>query len=395
MARRQLPPGITKTTTKTGLIRYRVRVRVGKKPSKAAPDKLVDAWDGHVHDTERAARDELAKIQAAVNAGTYTQKSGLTVKQAVDNYLAGKHRLRGTSAAKLKYDLATLVGEHGDRPLQEIAKGDLDKLVGALRAGGTLTEKGRARRPWSPRSTNSAVASMKQFFEDAHSQGLVARNVAARIDRVENVKTPVDAYTADEVKTLLAAFTGSRHAPAWELGLMGLRRGEICGLRWSDVDLKKKTLTICNNRTSDDAGNVIEGPPKTAASERVLPLPDRLVTVLKTARARQVAEKLAVGEVYRSGAYVLSNEIGEAYHPNSVSNMWSAAVKAAGVRHLKLHGARHTAATLMHLSGTPAVVIAAWIGHDDPSFTTRVYMHSNTDALKAAASVFERVVTSP
>jgi integrase len=98
----------------------------------------------------------------------------------------------------------------------------------------------------------------------------------------------------------------------------------------------------------------------------------------------QKIERIALGEHYGSGEYVVSNEIVEPYNPAVLSRYWANAVKAAGVRHIKLHGGRHTAATLMHLDGVPIVVIAAWIGHSDPTLTLRVYAHSQDDALKAA-----------
>jgi integrase len=169
--------------------------------------------------------------------------------------------------------------------------------------------------------------------------------------------------------------------------------GEIAGLRWADVDLDGRTLSIVNNRVSA-GGRSVENDPKSATSRRTLPLPDRLVAVLKAANSRQAAERLALGPAYRSGAYVVSNEIGDPYSPAVLSRYWRDAVKAAGVRHIKLHAARHTCATLMHLQGIPVAVIAAWIGHKDASLTMRIYAHSQVTALKAAGDTLNRVVTT-
>jgi integrase len=140
-------------------------------------------------------------------------------------------------------------------------------------------------------------------------------------------------------------------------------------------------------------GRTVENDPKSVTSRRTLPLPDRLVSVLKAAKARQAAERLALEPDYGSGAYVVSNEVGDPYSPAVLSRYWRDAVKAAGVRHIKLHAARHTAATLMHLQGVPVAVIAAWIGHKDASLTLRLYAHSQDAALQAAANTFNRVGT--
>lgn len=90
----------------------------------------------------------------------------------------------------------------------------------------------------------------------------------------------------------------------------------------------------------------------------------------------------------------MSNEAGEPYSPAVLSRYWRDAVKAAEVRHIKLHAARHTCATLMHLQGVPIAVIAAWIGHKDASLTMRLYAHSQDEALKTAGATLNRVVTS-
>ena len=89
----------------------------------------------------------------------------------------------------------------------------------------------------------------------------------------------------------------------------------------------------------------------------------------------------------------MSNEAGDPYSPAVLSRHWRDTVKASGVRQIKLHAARHTCATLMHLSGVPVAVIAAWIGHKDASLTMRLYAHSQADALKAAGATLDRVVS--
>jgi integrase len=266
-------------------------------------------------------------------------------------------------------------------------------LVVDLLAGGTTTAKGRTRGKWSAVAVNKMVATIALVLADAQRQGLVSRNVAEFIDRVPESHKNVDTYGETEARTLLAAITDHRLAHAWELALSGLRRGEIAGLRWADIDLENKTLSISNNRFA--AGNrSVENDPKSAASRRTLPLPHRLVTVLRAAKARQAAERSALGAGYGSGAYVVSNEVGEPYAPDALSRYWREAVKDAGVWHIKLHAARHTCATLMHLSGVPVAVIAAWIGHKDASLTMKLYTHSQDEALKAAGATLDRVVTT-
>jgi integrase len=132
--------------------------------------------------------------------------------------------------------------------VQRLTKARLDTLEADLVAGGTKTAKGRTRRSWAPVSVNKAIDTWAMVLADAHQQGLVTRNVAEHVAHVAARHKQVDTYTEAEVTTLLAAIADNRLGHAWELALSGLRRGEIAGLAWANVDLKAKTLSITNNR---------------------------------------------------------------------------------------------------------------------------------------------------
>jgi integrase len=113
-----------------------------------------------------------------------------------------------------------------------------------------------------------------------------------------------------------------------------------------------------------------------------------LLTELGAAKNRQAAEKLALGEAYTDQGYVVCNEAGEPYHPSTLSTLWQAAIRDLDVPLIRLHDARHTCATLMHLQGVPIALVAAWLGHADVSFTLRTYVHAQPDALSVAARSF-------
>lgn len=393
MGRQQLPPQIKKLEVldrRSGkpAVRYALIADAGVDPETGKRRQVNRRYA-----TERLARDALAEITESAVQGTFVPRRAITVREVCENYVRGRHKLRATSRAKLDYDLQPLVGRHGDEPVQRLTKGHIDQLVADLQVGGTTTAKGRTRRPWGAIAVNKFTQTVAMVLADAQRQGLVVRNVAEHVDPVAVGHRSVDTYTEGEVATFLASIAGDRLAHAWELALCGLRRGELAGLRWADIDLEGKSLSVVNNRV-DAAGHAVENDPKSATSRRTLPLPERLVAVLKAAKVRQAAERLALGSAYQSGEYVVSNEIGGPYHPQVLSRYWRDAVKAAGLRHIKLHAARHTAATAMHLSGVPVAVIAAWIGHKDASLTMRLYAHSQDEALKAAGDTFNRVVTS-
>ena len=116
-------------------------------------------------------------------------------------------------------------------------------------------------------------------------------------------------YGSHPVSVLWVA---SPHRPLWYLALNGLRRGEIAGLRWLDIDLDARMLSIERNRVQAGAGNVVENDPKTSSSRRTLLLDDGLAAGLRRALARYAEERLALGATHRDSGYVAVNEIGEA-----------------------------------------------------------------------------------
>lgn len=391
MSRQQLPPQIKKITvvdraSGRRVVRYQVTVDAGVNAQTGRRQQARRRYA-----TEHEARVALADIADSAVKGQFVSRSSVTVEELCAAYVAGRHNLRASSKSKLEYDLSPLREQLGQLTVQKLTKAHIDNLIASLVAGGTTTAKGRERAPWSADSVNKVLATIEQVLADAKDQGLVSRNVAVLVNRVALQHKQVDTYTETEVLVLLAALADDRLGHAWELALSGLRRGEVAGLRWSDVDLETGTLTIVNNRVSA-GGKTVENDPKSMASRRTLPLPDRLITVLRSAKSRQNTERLALGK----GAfeYVVSNESGRPYDPAVLSRYWRDAVKAAGVRHIKLHGARHTCATLMHLQNVPVAVIAAWIGHKDATLTMRVYVKSQSEALRAAGESLNRVVTS-
>ena len=198
--------------------------------------------------------------------------------------------------------------------------------------------------------------------------------------KVPRVRREMQTLTADEIQQVLAI--GDRNRHLWYLAFSGLRRGEIAGLRWSDISFTDHTLTVCRNRV-EVGKQIVENEPKTQSSRRVLPLDDVLTRELHRAF-----------EASSSARYVASDEGGEPYTPGALTHMWRDVVREAGVTAVRLHDARHSCATAMHLRGVPIATIARWLGHSDSSFTMRTYAHSQDHALLDASSVLSQVLVT-
>lgn len=380
MTRRQLPTGIEKTTVtnrRTGKPepRWRVQLNIGAGPDRHQVRRSFA--------TETEARAFRAETLGAAERGTYVRTSARTVEQACADWLASKHRIKSSTRRGYGSSLQPVRDQLGGVALQKLTKRDVDDLVTALRAGEI-----EGRCAFTPRTVNQMLGLLGQVLASEVAQGHLARNVAALVDRIPASPKTYRTLTESEMRTILDHECRKRHL--WTLALHGLRRGEIAGLRWCDVDADAGLVTIVQTRVDGDDGIAVETP-KSRTSARRLPLPDDVLAVLRAARTGQQRERLAAGSAYRGGEYVASDELGQPYTPSQISDAWARMLSRLGIERVRLHDARHTCGTLMHLQGVPIAVIAAWLGHSSAAFTMATYAHSQDEALRAAGKSFSRV----
>lgn len=392
MTRQQLPPQIKKIEVvdrKTGkrAVRYQLTVDAGK----SGDGKRRQVRRRYA--SEREARKALAEITGGVIDGTFVARSPMTIEEACRAWLAGMHDIEPTTRAAYMHALKPLRERHGAIPVQQLTKAHLDQLVHDLTTGSFPGQK----RQWTANSVNPMLNLISRVLADLVSQGLLARDVAALVRRLTRPETVRITLTEKEVRLVLKHVENDRLGHAWHLALAGLRRGEISGLRWCDVNLDDDrdggTLTVAHNRVSV-GGQVHDTDPKTKRSARTLPLTPTMAKALKRAKAMQAAERLRLGPHYvGAGEHVVVDHAGRPYHPDTLSDFWRELCGAAKVPQIRLHDARHSCASIMHAQAVPIAVISAWLGHADPAFTMRTYVHPENDALKAAAATLQRVVT--
>ncbi len=272
-----------------------------------------------------------------------------------------------------------------------------EKALARLMALGEVTRPARGRyaaaRPAIRECPNvpggvsaSTVVSMlvvlSSALDDAMAQGLVARNVARLVKRPKVVATEMSTWTPDQAVTFRAHVAEDRLAACWLLTLAGLRRSEVLGLRWGDVDFDAATITVAQGRVVIGGGTVT-GAPKSTRSARTLPMPPDVLAALRTFKTRQAEEHLALGGGWPDTGLVAVNADGSPIRPETYSKAFAVHCAAAGVPPIRLHDVRHTAATMMLDGGTTPSATAKWLGHD-PAITLRVYGHVYDDALASA-----------
>ncbi len=229
---------------------------------------------------------------------------------------------------------------------------------------------------------------LKQVTEYAARQGLVARDpaqyVAAPRQRAAKV-APTDVWTREQVQAFAAKTAGHRLHAAFLLACHGLRRSEVCGMRWADIDLDVGTLSVEQSHVEVDGQEHVVDEPKTARSRRTLPLPADVTAALRELKTRQKRERLAVGVGFDESSHVCAHEDGTPVLPRTFTGWFHCIRVEAGLPRITLRNLRHSSVSVMLHAGIPASTVAAWHGHD-VRMTTAVSNRVYDEGLTAAAS---------
>ncbi|WP_327033705.1 site-specific integrase [Micromonospora ureilytica] len=236
----------------------------------------------------------------------------------------------------------------------------------------------------SARQIQFVHAVLRNALQHAMREELVSRNVA-KLVRIPSPRYKVGkGLSVDQVRKILAAAAGHRlHALYVVAATMGLRRGELVGLRWSDLDLDEGTLRV-QQTVQRVAGQLHVQDAKTEDSEAVLPLPEVTWLTLLEHQERQQAERAALAEVWEDHDLVFPSERGTPMEPTNLSRSFARLRETAGLPGVRLHDLRHTVVSLLMELGVPPHVVQAIARHADVKITLKVYAHANLDAMRQA-----------
>jgi integrase len=325
--------------------------------------------------TRKDAQAHLNEVLGKVQAQEWTPDRKMTVEQLLGEWLAAKESegLRPATLAQYSKIIdAWLVPHVGAAQLTKMSPKQAQQLVETLRAGG-----GRNATPLSSRSVQLAIVVLKAATAWSVETQVVGRDplLGFKRPRAKASKDATAAWTTEEARSFLVSVADDRLVAAWSLLLTrGLRRGELAGLRWDAIDLDGRSLRITRTRVLVD-GQPIDSEPKTDAGKRRIPLDDRLVATLRSHRARQGQERWSAGEAWADGGYVFTDELGVPLHPEYFSTRFETLTDKAGLRRIRLHDLRHTAASHMIAAGVSPKVVAELLGHSSPTITQTTYQH--------------------
>lgn len=251
----------------------------------------------------------------------------------------------------------------------------------------------REGRGLAPKSVYAVHLIIRGALADACRRGLVTRNVAdvARAPRQRALqRVESTSLTDTELRTLMRAAAGHRYFPIyWLAAMTGMRRNEVLGLQWPDIDVAKKRLHLNRGLVSVDY-EVHQTRGKTKTARRSIDLDDTTLKVLTGWKAYQAAELSAVG-ITNDDNWVFTNGDGDNVHPQAVYTAFRRLVDNTDVPRLRFHDLRHTHGSLLIKEGVPVKVVSERLGHSHIAFTMQTYQHVLPGMQSDAAAAYERL----
>ncbi|MYZ36697.1 tyrosine-type recombinase/integrase, partial [Streptomyces sp. SID4917] len=213
-------------------------------------------------------------------------------------------------------------------------------------------------------------------MEHAVREEEIPRNVARNVRTGTPRPRRFEPLTADEARQFLASAQSHRLHALFQLALhTGLRKGELLGLRWEDLDLDTGTAAIRRTLQRTSADGLTTLPTKTRASERRIALPTRCLQSLKRHDEQQQREREAVGTTWQHSRHVFTTAQGGPIDPTTLTRTFTTLLRKADIRRIRFHDLRHSTATLLLEQGVELVVIKEPLGHAHIGVTATVYAH--------------------
>jgi integrase len=258
----------------------------------------------------------------------------------------------------------------GDLRIGELTREDIQSLYSLM---------GKAHKSRS--SMNQVRAVLSQAVDEAMVSGYVKSNLVKFVKLPKKKKPDPVCLTYEEVMTIKKTALMAGNWLRWALALLyGVRQGECLGLRWEDVSIDEGVLRVRKSLGRVPGRGLLLEDLKTSSSIRDLPLPNEIIELFRQHKRKQLEQRLLTGSDWIETGHVFTTNIGTPIDNANDRKAWDKLLRTSGVRAIKLHSARHTAATMLLEKGTNIVVVSKLLGHSNIQTTVEYYAHVKNDS---------------
>ena len=330
--------------------------------------------------SKAAAIEAMKRLEAEVVDGTYVERSRVTLGQYLEEWLAACRNIRPNTIR----DYSVSIRKHINPRIGNVRLQMVDRLQvrGLYRK---LAESGLGEK-----TVHNIHICLHKALQDGVDDGLLRRNPAERAHTKPKDGPEMETWSGDELAAFLAFSAQDRDLALYHVAAAtGMRRGELLGLRWRDVDLDGARLSVRQQFTRQGNGLGF-GPPKSRKSIRTIDVDEETIALLREQNERQRFDRRACGSAYRADLdLVFCRPGGSPEDPNVIGRRFVRRVRGLGtVPAIALHGLRHTHATLLLEAGVDVKTVSERLGHDNVQTTLQLYGHVTQGMRSNAAARF-------
>lgn len=334
--------------------------------------------------TKREAESALADRLGEIRSGNSIVPTTASLAVFLDEWLQSQSsRLKETTWESYRIVVQRITRRIGNVKLQALTPLELEWFYRELIESG-----GSRGGPLSAKTVRNTHTVLRKALADAERLGLIIRNPAATARPPSAQHKEQKTWTSDQLRDFLDSIQDDRLFALYVfLATTGMRRGEVIGVRWSDLDLDAGEVHIVQTLASVRQ-QLVFTTPKTKRSRRQVYLDDQTIRLLRAHRTKQRQEQLAAGPAW-DGEYdlVFTNEIGQPLDPESVSRDFRRKVRATTLDDIRLHDLRHSYATIALKGGVHPKVVSERLGHATVGITLDLYSHVTPAIGRDAADV--------
>lgn len=356
-----------------------------------------------VHGTRKDAEIALAEFITEVNRGMVPEGKSITFEEF---YYIWQEKYGSKELAPKTYSRyvgmlkSRILPYLGSFPLDKIKPTDLMNLYDMLENDTQIKRIAknngqRTLKPLSPKTILEHHRLLSAMFQRAVYWQLLVNNPARRVKPPKTKKPKIEFFDDDECKLLINSlqdFTGNKlkYKIAILLDIFsGVRRGELIGLEWSDVDFKNETIEINKSTQYLPEKGIFDKDPKTESSNRIVPIPNYITNVLLEYKDWYDEQKELCGDKWIDSNKLLIQANGKPMHPDTLGKWYKSYIESLGLPEVKLHGIRHTNATLLISQNVDIATVSARLGHASINTTIKYYVHPLQKNMRKAAYVLQ------
>lgn len=339
--------------------------------------------------SEAEADRELAKFYTACAEGKVKKQSSMRIKDLCDLYYENhaKRFLKISSLGSMHSSIEQYIKPIlGDKKCVKLTRLDVQQFVN------DLSDKGL-----SPKTIRNRYSALRQVMAYGIDMDIIDDTPCKNIRLPKKDHKEANYYDLDDVKKLLVALEAtSKDELVYKTAILvllfgGLRKGEILGLNWADVDFKDQTIHVHRTRMIGANMGVYEDTPKTASSVRYVTLPAQVMKELKALQLQQKKRRLVLGSAYKQTDAVLQGAMGGPLYPNHLDKWFREFLSDQALPKITLHGLRHTHASMLAHMNTDKMQISERLGHSELSTTLNIYTHLFENADKKIAEDLQSI----